>query len=127
MGYVYSGSGRNRKKVLDSSGNPVRSGKVEKEPPAKQLTPEEQEAGRQQWNSLVDAGVIPGGLHVGKDGSIGGNTVISSATDVKEGSATVGTDYTDAIMRIGRAASTAGKLPLTNELEKFTSIIFPTK
>ena len=122
MGYVYTGSGRNRKKVLDSSGNPVRSGKVEKEPPAKQLTPEEQEAGRQQWNSLVDAGVIPGGLHVGKDGSIGGNTVISSATDVKEGSATVGTDYTDAIMRIGRAASTAGKLPLTNELEKFTSI-----
>ena len=35
QGYVYSGTGRNRKFVRDSNGNPVRSGKVEKEEPKK--------------------------------------------------------------------------------------------
>ena len=89
QGYVYSGTGRNRKFVRDSNGNPVRSGKVEKEEPKKQLTPEEQEAGRQQWNSLVDAGVVPAGLYVGKDGSLGKTNVIKPAA-VKEESSVVG-------------------------------------
>ena len=128
QGYVYSGTGRNRKFVRDSNGNPVRSGKVEKEEPKKQLTPEEQEAGRQQWNSLVDAGVVPAGLYVGKDGSLGKTNVIKPAA-VKEENSVVGdtdTVYQDAILKAAAKKITetfeGNTLPLPNELEKFASI-----